>query len=84
MSSFQGKDDAPTTAWCPNPKRLDVGTSTWDADFWPMIKENRLIQVLKNHHIPNCIPSCASLQLFTRLAILLVGGALFAVLAEEL
>ena len=54
---------------------------TWDADFWPMIKKNRAIEVLKNHHIPNYIPSCASLQLFTGPAILL-GGARFAVLRK--
>jgi len=31
-----------------------------------MTKKNRVIEVLKNHHIPNRIPRCASLQLFTR------------------
>jgi hypothetical protein len=36
-----------------------------------MIKKNRMMQVLKNHHIPNCIPSCASLQLFTLNEVLL-------------
>jgi hypothetical protein len=38
---------------------------TWDADFCPMVKKNRATQVLKNHHIPNCISCWASLQLFT-------------------
>jgi hypothetical protein len=33
--------------------------------FLPNDQKKPSAQVLKNHHIPNCIPGWASLQLFT-------------------